>query len=162
MTLTGICGAMALLRGIFAPSVASTEHGFQAQTRTEGALKLRAFVVATWQANDTVKDAPFRVVLHVQDAAGRADCDFRVSAAQLRSGEQRIDLPPAPLQASTSPKQPNAAIYTADALALTHQDHQLSVRLQSQACNIDQTVQLPLVYQVTRKTITWWDRMMSV
>ena len=162
MTLIGICGAMALLCGIFAPPVALTEHGFQALTRTEGALKLHAFVVATWQANDTVKGAPFRVVLHVQDAAGRADCDFHVIAAQLRSAEQRIDLPPAPLPASTSPTQPNTAIYAAGALALAHQDHQLSVRLQSQACNIDQTVQLPLVYQVTRKTITWWDRLMSV
>ena len=166
MALTGIGhifgGTLAVLSSIFAPPVALTLHGFQPETRTEGALKLHALVIATWQANDTVKGAPFRVVLHVQDAAGRANCDFRVTAAQLRSGEQRINLPPAPLQASTSPTQPNTAIYTAGALALAHQDHQLNVRLQSQACNIDQTVQLPLVYQVTRKTITWWDRLMSV
>ena len=98
----------------------------------------------------------------MQDAAGRADCDFRVSSGELRSGEFRIDLPPALLQASQSPKLPNTAIYAVGALALAHQDHQLSLRLQSQACNIDQTVQLPLVYRVTRKTITWWDRLMSV
>jgi len=55
-----------------------------------------------------------------------------------------------------------AFFYAVGALALAHQDHELTVRLQSQSCAIDQTVQLPLVYRVTRKTITWWDRLMSV
>ena len=81
MALTGIGhifgGTLAVLSSIFAPPVALTLHGFQPETRTEGALKLHALVIATWQANDTVQDAPFRVVLHVQDAAGA--CPLRLS-----------------------------------------------------------------------------------
>ena len=80
MALTGIGhifgGTLAVLSSVFAPPVALTEHGFQAQTRTEGALKLRAFVVATWQANDTVKGAPFRVVLPCKTPPGVPTATF--------------------------------------------------------------------------------------
>ena len=155
----------AMLMAGCVPYKVLTKHGFRPQTRSEGALNLNLFTLASWQQQDTVKDEPIGLVLWVSDAAGRKTCSFRVDSASLKTGERVTQLPPQSLRSGQSPDRPDERptfIYAVGALALPHQDHVLTADIRSPNCRIRQTVQLPLIYERERKTITWWDALMSI